>query len=209
MIEVLLVRHGETTWNIEGRIQGYFADSPLTEKGVVQAAAVADRLAREGIEGLFSSDAGRTRETARPVVQATGLEAVFDPDLRERNYGIFEGRTYADVEREYPVHYQAFRARDPHYQLPGGESALQFRDRIVAALTRIAQLAQAGRIAVITHGGVLGVMYRHAAGLPLGAKRDYPIYNASINRLGFAHGRWELVAWGDVAHLEDSARDDA
>ena len=209
MIEVLLVRHGETTWNIEGRIQGYSADSPLTELGTEQAEAVARQLAREGIRRLFSSDAGRARETARPIARATGLHAFFDPGLRERNYGIFEGKTYADIEREFPADYQAIRTRDPHYVVPGGESAAQFFERIVATLTRVARFAQGGRIAVVTHGGVLGAMYRHATGVPLDAKRDFPLKNASINRLHFARGSWALAGWGDVTHFEDSARGDA
>jgi len=208
MIEVVLVRHGETAWNIAGRIQGYSADSPLTETGAEQATAVARRLAREGIGRLVSSDAGRARDTVKPIAQETGLVAFFDVELRERNYGIFEGRTYTEIEREFPADYQAIRSRDPHYRVPGGESAAQFVDRAVRALTRIAQFAQGGRVVVVTHGGVLGAMYRHATGLPLNAKRDFPLKNASINRLRFARGAWALTAWGDVSHLDDRARDD-
>jgi probable phosphoglycerate mutase len=204
---VILVRHGETEWNRELRIQGYRADSPLTGAGRAQAQAAAERLAREGIDALYSSDAGRARQTAAPVAAATGLAIAEDPDLRERNYGVFEGRTFSEVERAFPEEYRRFRARDPHYAAPEGESAVQFRDRVVAALERIAGCAIGKRVAVVTHGGVLGVLYRHATGMALDTPRDYSIANASLNRLCFSAGRWRIEAWGDVAHLEIESRD--
>lgn len=208
MTEFLLVRHGETAWNTEGRIQGYLGDSPLTEAGHAQALAVAERLARERIDRLFASDTGRTRQTTQPIEQLTGLAAVFDSGLRERNYGLFEGRTFEEVAREFPADYQSFRTRDPHYVAPGGESAIQFRDRAVAALTRLAEGLPGARVAVVTHGGVLGMMYRHAMQVPLEAKRSYSLLNASINRFRYVGGRWELIAWGDIAHLDGAARDE-
>jgi probable phosphoglycerate mutase len=94
-----------------------------------------------------------------------------------------------------------FRTRDPHYVPPQGESAAQFRDRIVATLEAIATGANARRVAVVTHGGVLGVMYRHAMDIPLETRRSYSLANASLNHFRFAAGRWVLEAWGDIAHL--------
>ena len=197
---VVLIRHGETEWNREGRIQGYHADSPLTASGHAQALLPAECLASEAFDALHSSDAGRTRQTATPICAATGLEVVYDATLRERNYGLFEGRTYREVEREYPEAFQKFRTRDPYYVPPNGESAVQFRDRVVAALERIAEGA-AGGVAVITHGGVLGMMYRHVTGTPLDSKRSYSLHNASINRFLYSDKRWLLEIWGDIAHL--------
>ena len=197
---VVLIRHGETEWNREGRIQGYHADSPLTASGHAQAHLLAERLASEAFDALHSSDAGRTRQTATPICAATGLEVVYDATLRERNYGLFEGRTYREVEREYPEAFQKFRTRDPYYVPPNGESAVQFRDRVVAALERIAEGA-AGGVAVITHGGVLGMMYRHVTGTPLDSKRSYSLHNASINRFLYSDKRWSIEIWGDIAHL--------
>jgi probable phosphoglycerate mutase len=198
---ILLIRHGETEWNREGRVQGYHADSPLTETGREQVRALAERLAREGIDALHSSDAGRTRDTADPIGMATRLPVVHDKALRERNYGVFEGRTFAEVEREFPAEYERFRTRDSGYVPPGGESATQFRDRVMAALERIAAEASGTRVAVVTHGGVLGIAYRNAMAVALDARRGYSLANASLNHFRFAAGCWRLDAWGDVAHL--------
>ena len=204
---LLLIRHGETEWNREGRIQGYYADSPLTENGEAQARLLARRLARESLLAVHSSDAGRARQTAAPVAAALGHEIVYDAALRERNYGGFEGMTYAELEREHPDAYRKFRSRDPGYAPPGGESGAQFRDRIVAALERIARAAGGERAAVITHGGVLGVAYRHAVGAAPDSGRDYTLHNASINRIVYWGGRWSIEAWGDVAHLSAGSGD--
>ena len=156
-----LIRHGETEWNREGRIQGYHADSVLTAEGRAQAGRVAERLAGERVDALFSSDAGRARQTAAPIAAAVGLDVLYDAGLRERNYGVFEGRTYEEIERESPEAYRKFRSRDPHYAPPEGESGAQFRDRVVAALERVAARSEARHAAVVTHGGVLGIAYRH------------------------------------------------
>lgn len=199
---VVLIRHGETEWNRDGRIQGYHADSPLTEAGQAQARAVAACLAGEALDSLYSSDLGRTRQTVAPLAEATALPVGFDPAYRERSYGSFEGRTYADIEREFPAHYEKFRSRDPDHAVPEGESPRQFHERISAALSALAERAAGKRIAVVTHGGVLSVMYRYVEGIALDAPRKYTLANASINRFTYAAGRWTLEAWGDVRHLE-------
>jgi len=198
---ILLIRHGETEWNREGRIQGYHADSPLTATGREQARAVAERLAREDIDTLYSSDAGRTRETVEPIGKATRLPVAYEKALRERNYGVFEGRTYKEVELEHPEAFQKFRTRDPHYVPPSGESTVQFHDRVVAALERIVAGVAGKCVAVVTHGGVLGMMYRHVTGTPLDSKRSYSMHNASINRFLYSGEHWSIEAWGDVEHL--------
>lgn len=218
MIELWVVRHGETAWNVEGRIQGYAADSPLTPRGEAQARAVAARLAREGVRGLHASDLGRVRQTAAPIAAALGLEPAFDARLRERNYGVFEGRTYEEIERHFPEDWAAFRRREPDHVPPGGESAAQFQARVAAAFDALAAERVAGsagatdpmprRIAVVTHGGVLGAIYRQANALPVDAPRSWTMANASINVLRIGSGRWELLRWGDVTHLDDESLDD-
>lgn len=206
---LILIRHGETEWNREGRIQGYHADSPLTENGQVQARRLAQRLTSERIRALHSSDSGRARQTAAPIAAAVGLEVLSDDALRERNYGIFEGRTYAEIERDYPEAFLKFRSRDPRYAPPDGETVLQFRDRIVSALERVASRSGGACAAVVTHGGVLGILYRHATGMPLESRRNYSLHNASVNRFAYDGTRWSLEAWGDVAHLPAESIDGA
>ncbi|MBI2317707.1 MAG: histidine phosphatase family protein [Betaproteobacteria bacterium] len=200
MTKVLLIRHGETVWNLEGRIQGSL-DSPLTALGRAQAEALGAQLAREALDALHASDLGRTRQTTDPISSATGLAAVFDSAWRERNYGDWEGRVYAEIKRDFPEEYERILHRDEHAAAPNGESAAQFQKRIVAALTRLARAKNGRRIAVVTHGGVLGTMYRYVNGLTLDAPRNYTIANASINRLHFDGSAWSVESWGEVAHL--------
>jgi probable phosphoglycerate mutase len=197
----LAVRHGETIWNIDGRIQGHL-DSRLTPAGRAQAAAVAARLAAEPLDALYSSDLGRARETAAPIAAATGLAAVFDASLRERTYGIFESLTWSEIEARHPAEFARLATRDPAYVVPEGESALAFRERLLAAFADLAARHSGGRVAVVTHGGALGMLYRVATAMPLDAPRDYPLPNAAINRFTWSAGRLTLDAWGDVAHLE-------
>src|SRR5262245_22908500 len=161
---IILIRHGETEWNREGRIQGYHGDSALTENGRAQAQKLAARLAGEEPGALHSSDSQRARQTVAPIAAALNAQVAYDAALRERNYGEFEGWTYADLERDRPEAYSKFRSRDPAYAPPRGESGNQFRERILAALERIAAGAKGGSVAVVTHGGVLGVIYRHVNG---------------------------------------------
>ena len=208
MLEILLVRHGETNWNREGRVQGYHADSPLTETGLEQARALARRMSTEALDALYSSDLGRTRQTVAPIMQSTSLPVYFDSELRERNYGTFEGKTFLEVERDFPEAYAHFRTRDPHFAAAGGESTVQFHDRVIRAFERIASQAAGSRIAVVAHGGVLGVMYRRAMNIPIEAPRNYTVANASISRFGYERGAWRILEWGDVSHLPPASLDD-
>jgi 2,3-bisphosphoglycerate-dependent phosphoglycerate mutase len=204
---LILIRHGETEWNREGRIQGYHRDSPLTASGRAQAQRLAQRLAGEGLGALHSSDSARARQTAAPIAAAMKVDVAYDAALRERSYGEFEGWTYEELEREQPEAYRKFHSRDPAYAPPGGESGAQFRDRILAALERVAASAGKGLAAVVTHGGVLGVIYRHVNGAAPDSRRDYSLHNASINRILYEGGRWSIEAWGDVSHLAAGSGD--
>jgi 2,3-bisphosphoglycerate-dependent phosphoglycerate mutase len=204
---ILLIRHGETLWNRAGRVQGW-QDSPLTDIGCAQAEALAERLSGERIERLIASDLGRARQTAAPIASRLGIAIECDSGLRERNYGIFEGRTYADIERDDPEAYAYLARRDPAYVIPGGESGTAFSIRVLNALERIAGAHAGHRIAVVAHGGVLGVLYRHAAQQMPGAQGDYSLANASVNHVRFGEGRWTIEQWGDVAHLAQDSADD-
>jgi probable phosphoglycerate mutase len=198
-VQLLIIRHGETTWNREGRIQGH-RDSPLTPRGLAQARAAAARLARERVDALYSSDLGRAQQTAREVGAATALPIRLDEGLRERAFGIHEGKTWDEIAREHPVDAQLL-TEIASRAVPGGESLVEFRDRVTGALRRIAREARAERIAVVTHGGVLGVLYREAMGIPLDAPRSYTTVNAGVNHFRYVDDRWSVVRWGDADHL--------
>lgn len=204
---LLLIRHGETAWNLEGRVQGW-QDSPLTVEGIAQAELVAARLAGECVDRLFASDLGRARTTAAALAARLGLAVELNPGLRERSYGILEGHTWAEAERLHPEAYARVAARDPEYTVPGGESAAAFAARVADALERIAAAHAGRRLAVVTHGGVLGVAYRRASGLPPEAPRSYTLANASVNYLRYRDGALAIERWGDVTHLATDPVDD-
>jgi len=203
----LLLRHGETQWNAVGRLQGW-RDSPLTAVGLSQAEALPARLAGEGVEALVASDLGRARETAAPIAARLDLAVVPDPGLRERCYGILEGKTWAEIERTHPEAYMRLNARDQDFAVPEGETGNQFRDRVLATFDRLAAIHGEGRIAVVTHGGVLGIVYRYACEIPLEMPRTFNVPNAAFNRVRIEGRRWTVEAWADVDHLPVGALDD-
>ena len=197
---LVVVRHGETHWNVASRIQGH-ADSPLTAAGEAQAAAVAARLAQERFDRLVSSDLGRAMQTARAIAARTGHEIVADARLRERNYGMAEGLTYGEIGVHYPEIFSRVRDTDPDYVVPGGESRRQLFERVRGAFEALAREAAGERVAVVCHGGVLAAFYRHVRGIPVGAAQAIPIPNASYNAVVFEDGAWTVEAWADTAHL--------
>ena len=199
---ICLIRHGETAWNAERRLQGHL-DVALNETGFAQAAAAAQHLAGERFAGLYCSDLLRTRQTAAPLVRVLGRPAVDEPRLRERHYGSFQGLTYAEAALRYPQAYALHKARHPEFALPaGGESLNDFRVRIVAALADIAARHRGRQVAVVTHGGVLDIVHRLTSGQPLEAPREFGIPNAGLNWVEGEDGNWRLLAWAVEDHLE-------
>lgn len=205
---LLLIRHGETAWNAEHRVQGRL-DVPLSTTGVWQSSRLAQRLAGERIDAIFSSDLARAWMTGAPLADVHGLTMVADVRLRERAFGIFEGKTLDEIAAEHPHELAAWRARDVDWRVPGGESGREFIDRAIAALGDIVAAHAGATVAVFTHGGVLDIVYRHARSLAWDAPRDHLMLNASINRLHASAGplRLGIIDWADVAHLEQ-ARDE-
>jgi probable phosphoglycerate mutase len=204
MTHFVVVRHGETRWNVEQRMQGQF-DSPLTAAGRMQAEAIARRLAAEdGFELLVSSDLGRALETARAIAHATGHEVNTDARLRERDWGAGEGLSYARIGERYPAAFRPDHEVDPDYAVPGGESRRELHARVVAAFEELAGAHPRARIVVVTHGGVLSAIYRHVHRIPHGTPHRIAIANASYNAVSFDAGAWAIHAWADVDHLPDA-----
>jgi probable phosphoglycerate mutase len=150
MTTLLLVRHGETDWNAEGRLQGH-TDRPLTPYGRRQSRKLADELAEEQLDAVYASDLGRARETAEIVGVRLGLPTVLDPDLREKDWGTWEGLTAVERDRVEFV----------------GESTGEHQERVLQALRRIAERHPAGRVLVVTHGGSVRRVQTAALGLAL------------------------------------------
>jgi probable phosphoglycerate mutase len=209
--DLILLRHGETDWNRQRRIQGQL-DTPLNDEGIRQAAAAAARLATEAARWglaarpggpparLVSSDLLRCRQTAAPIAAALGLDCGLEARLRERAYGVFEGRTYPEIRGEDASRFDRWQARDPDFQVEGAESLRGFAQRVESVLADLAEAHRGRTLVLVTHGGVLDVTYRMARGLPLEAQRDFDVPNAGLNRLRFSAGRFEILHWGDVTH---------
>jgi probable phosphoglycerate mutase len=201
-----IVRHGETAWNAEHRVQGQL-DVPLNATGQAQALAASRVLVRETFDAIYSSDLSRAQQTAAPTADFFSMTLILEKDLRERHYGIFERLTYAEVRQKFPEDYARFEARDPEFAFRTGERLKDFYARSIAVLQRIAEAHRGKSILVFTHGGVLDMLYRHVAGLPVSAPREFGIPNAGLNRLEVAASGWQIRAWADTAHL-DGALDD-
>jgi probable phosphoglycerate mutase len=203
--ELLLIRHGETAWNAEHRIQGHL-DIPLSPHGIRQAAQLADRLARETIDAIYSSELARAWLTAAPLAERRGIEVLADTRLRERSFGVFEGLTLDEIATHHPAGFRNWRARDPAWAIEGGESGQQLIDRVLQALADIVARHAGETVALVTHGGVLDVVYRAARGLAWDAPREHQMLNASVNRLQAQVPPLALsiVDWGDVSHLQQS-----
>jgi probable phosphoglycerate mutase len=199
--EVIVVRHGETEWNRIGRQQGHL-DSPLSETGIAQAEAIAERLAGEEFTALYSSDLGRAFHTAERIAARTGREIIKDARLRERHLGIFQGLTREEAHVKHPDESERLDSGDPDYRIPGGESARARYERMVACIEEIAARHPGERIVIVSHGGALRSLFYRTVGIPLSAPRAFKLFNASINRFYFEDGAWKLATWGDISHLD-------
>ncbi len=197
---VIVVRHGETHWNIEGRRQGHL-DSTLTEKGRAQAEALSERFTAESCNAIYSSDLGRAFDTARIIAERTGHEVVADSRLRERNLGIFQGLNGDEIRERFPVEYQEHRNGGADHAVPSGESFRQQTERNILCLEELAQRHAGEIIMVVTHGGVLSALFRHTLAIPLDAPRRFSFKNASVNLFKYQDGIWGLETWGDITHL--------
>ncbi len=199
---ICIIRHGETDWNVEKRIQGH-TDIPLNENGRAQALAMAFNAAHQRFQAIYSSDLARAQETARVLAQREGLEVKLLPQLRERHFGVFQGITAAQGAGLYPAAYAHYVARDLEYDFETGESLRGFSDRVTDGIDWLLRHHSGQTIAAVSHSGVLDVVYRRATGRPLHTPRDFTIPNCALNWFHFDGLGWHLEAWGDRHHLHD------
>ena len=204
---VLAVRHGETAWNRETRIQGQL-DIPLSPLGAAQARRLAQALDGQGVDVIYASDLARALQTAEAVAQQLGLAVQLEPGLRERGFGLFEGLTWAEIETRWPAESERWRRRDPQFAAQGGESLQDFYARAVAAVEALASRHPGQTVLIVAHGGVLDCLYRAAARQSLQAGRTWTLGNASINRLLYSQTGLTLVGWNDDNHLAGLSLDD-
>lgn len=206
---VCCVRHGETAWNAERRIQGHI-DVGLNDIGRAQALAVGRALAGIRLGAVYASDLQRAWVTAEAIAEQQRLAPIPTAALRERRYGLFEQLTYDEAARLHPEAYRRFMARDEAFALPDGESLQDLERRVMRYVGEAVAQHPSENIALVTHGGVLDVLYRQATLLPLAAPRNFCIPNAGVSWLVWVDGECRLESWGDTSHLADlaTARDE-
>jgi len=207
---ITAVRHGETAWNAIMRLQGQL-DIDLHERGRWQAERVGAALADSGLQHIYSSDLCRAFNTAQAIARHAGIapEAIVrDSGLRERSFGSLEGLTYAQVGELHPQEALRWKQRDPLWAPPQGESPTQVLERVQAAVNAIAARHAGEHIAIVTHGGVLDMLYRLATGQELHAARTWELGNCAINRLLWTPQGLSLVGWSDTGHLDEGPRDE-
>ncbi len=209
---ITAIRHGETAWNVDTRIQGQL-DIGLNAKGRWQAERAGAALAGDDIDMVYSSDLWRAYDTALSVAKPHGLTVHTDEALRERGFGEFEGKTFAEIEVAMPEKSLQWRQRVPDFTPPGGESLLLLRERVMQCISSLAEKNVGKHIVVVSHGGVMDVLYRAATGLNIQAARTWNLHNAAINRLLWNGEHLSLVGWADTTHIDNVAfettRDDA
>jgi 2,3-bisphosphoglycerate-dependent phosphoglycerate mutase len=197
---ICFVRHGETDWNLERRIQGH-TDVPLNATGRAQALAMAYNAGHHHFSAVYSSDLSRAMETALALAEREGLEVRSLPQLRERHYGIFQGLTAAEAATLHPMPFRLYSARDTHYDFENGESLGAFAARVQEGIDWILRHHGGETLCAVSHGGVLDLLYRRATGRTLEAPRDFVIPNCALNWFHFdAHG-CHLERWADRHHL--------
>ena len=199
---IIAIRHGETAWNVASRIQGQL-DIGLNKIGRWQARQLALALADESLQAIYSSDLLRAWDTAISVGDAVNTPVQTVNALRERGFGVFEGKTFEQIGELWPDQAQRWRKREPSFSPAGGESLIEFRDRIVNTVNRLAAAHTGAQIALVAHGGVMDVLYRAATRQELQAPRTWDLGNATINRLLWTPEGLSIVGWGDKHHLDN------
>ena len=212
MLQVYLVRHGETVWNAQRRIQGQ-SDSPLTEKGEQQAHQVGERVKHLGITHVIASDLGRTQRTAEIIADACGCTVTLEPRLRELNMGVLEKRPLDGLTEEEERWRSALVDGTVDGRIPQGESMAEMAARMHEALNACLSLPAGSRPLLVSHGMALGVLISTILGLPAHAERRLRLRNCSISRVDHQQSAWLAEGWvvetaGDISHLDAPALDE-
>ncbi len=198
---LLFIRHGETDWNRQQRFQGQI-DVPLNGTGRAQAQRLGERLAAQPFDLLISSDLQRAQETAAPLARAWGQHLQLVPGLREQGFGEWEGLDVPTIKARHGALWPQWLQHDGDFALPGGgESLREFHARVLVAVQQLVAQHTGRRLALVTHGGVLDMLWRSAQGLPIQGLRTCDIPNTGLNHLRWVAGGLVIDSWGDAGHL--------
>ena len=202
MTELLLIRHGETDMNRELRFQGQ-VNVGLNSIGHEQARRLAARMAGQQADAVYASDLLRAQQTARPIASELALQPVPETGLREQSFGRVDGMRVDDIKAQHPEAWEGWLRFEEHYAMPEGESTHQFHNRVMEAVYRLVAAHPDGKVVVVTHGGVLDMIYRTARSLGLNGPRQSDIPNAGLNRIRVRGEAIDILDWADTRHLAD------
>ena len=198
--EIILIRHGETEWNSQKRMQGH-SNSDLSEVGRGQIQELGELMKNVSFDHIYSSDSLRTRQTAEAITQYSGHTLQFDQRIREKNLGVFEGLTSTEAKERHPEVYRLFKTAGANYVIDEGESTQQLLERALEFIEEIRLRHPQERVVMVTHGGVVRVLMKHALGLSIDAPTRFIIKNTGIFGLIW-NENWLVTQMGGVYHLE-------
>jgi broad specificity phosphatase PhoE len=199
MLHLLLVRHGESEWNVQRRFQGQ-SDVPLSALGRRQAQLVAGRLAGEKIDAVYASDLVRAWETARPIAEKNGLKILSEPRLRELKFGVLEGLTFEEAQERYPEMVAAW-LDDFNRPPEGAETIAVFNARVVSLLDDLRQKHDEQAVLLVGHGGSLSELLRVILGLSREKRWYLELENASLSEVLIAETYISVKRLNDTCHL--------
>ena len=198
--EIILIRHGETEWNSQKRMQGH-SNSDLSEVGRGQIQALGELMKNVSFDHIYSSDSLRTRQTAEAITQYSGHTLQFDQRIREKNLGVFEGLTSTEAKERHPEVYRLFKTAGANYVIDEGESTQQLLERALEFIEEIRLRHPQERVVMVTHGGVVRVLMKYTLGLSIDAPTRFIIKNTGIFGLIW-NENWLVTQMGGVYHLE-------
>ncbi len=203
-MHLVLIRHGETEWNNQGRIQGH-TDMPLNACGIEQAHKLAQRFAAEKLDALYTSPLSRARTTAEIIGQKCGLVPVTDDRLREKGLGDLEGLTAKEFQARYPDLYHNWMTSKDHFPLPNEEPLAHLHERLEAFLADLHVAHPNGaRVGIVSHGGTFGTLVGMLAGLEVNRRSPFWFDNASVTLVDLSGFRPRIRLLNDTCHLANS-----
>ena len=198
--EIILIRHGETEWNSQQRMQGH-SNSDLSSVGQAQIQALGQWMKIVPFDHIYSSDSLRAKQTAEAITQFSGHELKIDLRLREKNLGVFEGLTSEEARERHPEVFRLFKTAGSKYVIDEGESTQQLQDRALEIVDEIRIKHPEERVLLVTHGGLIRVVMKHSLGLSLETPTRFLIRNTGVFRLVW-EDKWLVSQMGGVSHLE-------
>ena len=198
--EIILIRHGETEWNSQQRMQGH-SNSDLSSVGQAQIQALGQWMKNVPFDHIYSSDSLRAKHTAEAITQFSGHKLKIDLRLREKNLGVFEGLTSEEARERHPEVFRLFKTAGSKYVIDEGESTQQLQDRALEIVDEIRIKHPEERVLLVTHGGFIRVVMKHSLGLSLETPTRFLIRNTGVFRLVW-EDKWLVSQMGGVSHLE-------